>query len=110
MHLYPAASSGGMLMAGGDATTETFLLPLIIGISILAFILTTTLALSPTDQEMREEQQLQQRIEESLAAIRRNQGAGATPGLRVAAAPRPPASRALRPGDSADPLWPRQSG
>jgi NO-binding membrane sensor protein with MHYT domain len=109
MHMYPVAHASGILMSGGGATAETFLLPLIIGISILAFILTATLALSPTDQEMREEQQLQQRIEQSLAAIRRNQGAGATPGLAVPAQPRPPASRAgqsRRPGDSADPLWP----
>jgi NO-binding membrane sensor protein with MHYT domain len=109
MHMYPVAHASGILTSGGGATAETFLLPLIIGISILAFILTATLALSPTDQEMREEQQLQQRIEQSLAAIRRNQGAGATPGLAVPAQPRPPASRAgqsRRPGDSADPLWP----
>jgi len=108
MHLYPPASGHGMLMNGGGATAETFLLPLIIGISILAFILTATLALSPTDQEMREEQELQDRIEQALAAISRNQG-GVVSGLRTPVQPGQPVSRtvqARRQGDSAEPLWP----
>jgi hypothetical protein len=54
-----------MEMAGGGATAETFLLPLLIGISILAFIMTATLALSPTDEEIRAEAALLQRIEAS---------------------------------------------
>jgi NO-binding membrane sensor protein with MHYT domain len=110
MHLYPAGSGHGMLMAGGGATAETFLLPLIIGISILAFILTATLALSPTDQEMLDEQQLQQRIEQSLAAINRNHPAPITPGSQVPVQPPQPIRRGAQPrrqGDSAAPLWPR---
>ncbi len=110
MHLYPAGTGHGMLMAGGGATAETFLLPLIIGISVLAFILTATLALSPTDQEMREEQLLQQRIEQSLAAINRTYSSPVAPGLRLPVPPPPPVSRAAqarRQGDSAEPRWPR---
>src|SRR5215472_16238904 len=34
MHVYPPGTGHGMLMSGGGATAETFLLPLIIGISI----------------------------------------------------------------------------
>jgi hypothetical protein len=50
-------------MAGSGATAETFLLPLLIGISVLAFIMTATLALSPTDDEIRADAALLERIE-----------------------------------------------
>ena len=63
MHLFAPGAGGGMEMAGGGATAETFLLPLLIGISILAFIMTATLALSPTDAEIRADAALLQRIE-----------------------------------------------
>jgi NO-binding membrane sensor protein with MHYT domain len=63
MHLFAPGTGGGMAMAGGGATAETFLLPLLIGISILAFIMTATLALSPTDEEIRADAALLRRIE-----------------------------------------------
>jgi NO-binding membrane sensor protein with MHYT domain len=63
MHIFPPGKGGGMEMAGGGATAETFLLPLLIGISILAFIMTATLALSPTHEEIRADAALLQRIE-----------------------------------------------
>ena len=63
MHLFPPGAGVGMEMAGGGATAETFLLPLLIGISIVAFIMTATLALSPTDEEIRADAALLQRIE-----------------------------------------------
>jgi NO-binding membrane sensor protein with MHYT domain len=63
MHLFSPGGGAGMEMAGGGATAETFLLPLLIGISILAFIMTATLALSPTDEEIRADAALLQRIE-----------------------------------------------
>ena len=53
MHMYPAPQSGGMLMSGG--TAESLLLPLIVGIAVLAFGLTAVVALSPTDEEIRED-------------------------------------------------------
>jgi NO-binding membrane sensor protein with MHYT domain len=62
MHLFPPSRGAGMLMVGGGATAENFLLPLVIGISVLAFIMTATLALSPTDDEMREDAALMARI------------------------------------------------
>ncbi len=68
MRVHAAASGDGMLMTGGGATAENFLLPLVIGISVLAFILTATLALSPTDQEMRAEAELLDRIEQASAS------------------------------------------
>ncbi|MGO8887636.1 MAG: MHYT domain-containing protein [Streptosporangiaceae bacterium] len=60
MHMFPAPAGGGMLMGG--ATAETFLLPLILGISILNFILTATIVLSPNDDEIRAEAELMDRI------------------------------------------------
>ena len=52
-----------MNMAGGGATAESFLLPLVIGISILAFIMTAPIALSPSGDELREDAELMRRIE-----------------------------------------------
>lgn len=69
MRVYPASSGDGMLMTGGGATAENFLLPLVIGISVVAFILTATLALSPTEQEMRADQELLARIEQANAEV-----------------------------------------
>jgi NO-binding membrane sensor protein with MHYT domain len=69
MRVYPASSGDGMLMTGGGATAENFLLPLVIGISVIAFILTATLALSPTDQEMRADQELLARLEHANSEV-----------------------------------------
>jgi NO-binding membrane sensor protein with MHYT domain len=63
MHLFPPGTGGGMEMSGGGATAENFLLPLLVGISILAFIMTATLALSPDHEELRADAALMQRIE-----------------------------------------------
>ena len=63
LHMFPAGSGGGMNMAGGGATAVGFLLPLLIGISVLAFIMTATIALSPSDVELRADAALMQRIE-----------------------------------------------
>jgi hypothetical protein len=85
LHMWPESpGGGGMNMAGGGATAESFLLPLVIGISILAFIMTATIALSPSGDELREDAELMQRIE----AIR----AGSQP-----TAPMPPPSAKTRP-------------
>jgi Bacterial signalling protein N terminal repeat len=88
MHLYPPGV-GGMDMTGGGATAEGFLLPLLIGISILSFILTATLALSPSDAEMRADAALLERIE----LARENE-----PGQRIAGAPARPVPAQRLPG------------
>ena len=59
------------------ATAEGFLLPLILGISILAFVLTATLALSPTDEEIRADTELMTRIDQ--VAGQRPDGQAAAP-------------------------------
>jgi NO-binding membrane sensor protein with MHYT domain len=108
MRVYRPGAAGGMLMTGSGATAENFLLPLVIGISILAFILTATLALSPTDKEMQADEELLQRIERIRAGL---------PGLDGAAAPQqaaaPPgqaisrAAQARRQAEAGEPYSPR---
>jgi NO-binding membrane sensor protein with MHYT domain len=106
MRVYPASTGDGMLMTGGGATAENFLLPLVIGISVIAFILTATLALSPTDQEMRADQELLARIEQANSevlgpaqAILRQQASSQYPGKAVSRA-----VQARRQAESGDPF------
>jgi NO-binding membrane sensor protein with MHYT domain len=54
MRLYPAPPGGGTSMGGGD-TAASLLLPLIVGITVLAFGLAIVMALSPTAEEIRED-------------------------------------------------------
>jgi NO-binding membrane sensor protein with MHYT domain len=65
MRMYASSGPAGMVMGGGTggATAESFLLPLVIGISIVAFILTATIALSPSEDEIRGEAELMNRID-----------------------------------------------
>jgi NO-binding membrane sensor protein with MHYT domain len=64
MRMYAASGPAGMVMGGsGGATAESFLLPLILGISVVTFVLTATVALSPTDDEIRSETDLMARID-----------------------------------------------
>jgi NO-binding membrane sensor protein with MHYT domain len=67
MSVHAAAEAGtGMLMGG--ATAEGFLLPLIIGISVLSFALTATIVLSPNADEIRSDADLMERIGQARAA------------------------------------------
>jgi len=60
MRVYPAS---GTSMGMGGASASSFLLPLIIGVSVLTFVLTATIALSPTDEEISADAELMRRIE-----------------------------------------------
>ena len=60
MHIYRPT---GAPMAMGGASAESFLLPLVIGVSVITFLLTATLALSPTEDEMSAEAELMRRID-----------------------------------------------
>ena len=54
MRVFPAKGPSGMVMGGaGGATAESFLLPLILGITVISFVLTATIALSPSAEEIR---------------------------------------------------------
>ena len=59
LHIYPAPSMGT-----GGASALDFVLPLIIGVSLLTFVLTVTIALAPTDTELNAEQELMARIKQ----------------------------------------------
>ena len=53
----------GSPMAMGGAEASAFLLPLIVGVSVTTFVLTASIALSPTAAEITEEAELMRRIE-----------------------------------------------
>jgi NO-binding membrane sensor protein with MHYT domain len=61
MHVY--AGTGAMSMSGVSA--EGFLLPLLLGVSILTFLMTLVISLSPTEEEIHEEASLRERIRAS---------------------------------------------
>lgn len=62
------AVAAGQSMPMGGATAEGFLLPLIIGISVLSFALTATIALSPSEAELRHDADLMERIAAARSA------------------------------------------
>jgi NO-binding membrane sensor protein with MHYT domain len=61
LHVF-SAPGGGMLSMGGGVGATSFLLPLILGISILTFLVTAIVTLAPTPEEIREDAALMQRI------------------------------------------------
>ena len=61
LHGYPAPG-GGMLAMGAGASATAFLLPLILGISIVTFLVTAIVTMAPTAEEMREDAALMERI------------------------------------------------
>jgi NO-binding membrane sensor protein with MHYT domain len=61
LHIFPAID-GGMASMGGGVSGTTLLIPLILGISILAFLVTIIVSLAPSEAEVREEAELMDRI------------------------------------------------
>jgi len=55
MHVYGTQNPGMLASMSGGVSAQVFLLPLIVGISLLAFALTVVISLSPTETEMRED-------------------------------------------------------
>ncbi len=55
MHVYATRSPGMLAAMSGGVSAQAFLVPLIVGISLLAFALTVIISLSPTEAEMRED-------------------------------------------------------
>jgi NO-binding membrane sensor protein with MHYT domain len=80
MRMYASPGPAGMVMGGtGGATAESFLLPLILGISIVTFVLTATISLSPTDDEIRSESELMERIDKLRSQARLADQPGSRP-------------------------------
>jgi NO-binding membrane sensor protein with MHYT domain len=83
----------GSMPAMGGSTAVSFLFPLVLGISLFTFVLTVTIGLSPTEDEIHAAAALQQRMTE-FARRPQVAGVGATaspPGGPAAARPRPAA-------------------
>jgi NO-binding membrane sensor protein with MHYT domain len=70
----------GPVMAATGATAEGFLLPLIIGIGVVSIIMTGVLVFSPTESEIREDQELMQRINEATSRLASAPSLPTTPG------------------------------
>jgi NO-binding membrane sensor protein with MHYT domain len=90
----------GSMPSMGGSTAVSFLLPLLLGVSLLTFVLTLTITLSPTEEEIHADAALQYRIETEFS-----------PGLRVHGAPAPDAAAphpaAPRPDAQRRPAAPR---
>ena len=64
MQVFRSAGPAGMIMGGAaGATAESFLLPLIIGITVISFALTATMALSASADELSYNAALMDRIQ-----------------------------------------------
>jgi NO-binding membrane sensor protein with MHYT domain len=61
LHVFSAPGKGMLGMGGGVGATS-FLLPLILGISVLTFLVTAVVTLAPTPEEIREDAALMERI------------------------------------------------
>ena len=88
--------SRGTMSSMAGSTAVSFLVPLLLGISLVTFVLTLTISLSPTEEEINADAVLQRRIETEFSSGMRvgAQGPGApAPGCaQRPAAPRPAAS------------------
>jgi NO-binding membrane sensor protein with MHYT domain len=84
MRMYPSNGPSGMVMgSSGGATAESFLLPLIIGIAVISFVMTATITLSPTADEIRYDHALLQHLQgiqsQGPAAVASPAGQAAVP-------------------------------
>ncbi len=57
------AGAMGMNMSGGGASPVAFLFPLVLGISVLTVIMTLTITMSPSEEEIREDIAMRERME-----------------------------------------------
>jgi NO-binding membrane sensor protein with MHYT domain len=62
--------SPGPMSAMGGSTAASFLVPLLLGISLVTFVLTIIISLSPTEDEIKADALLQQRMDTEFSADR----------------------------------------
>jgi NO-binding membrane sensor protein with MHYT domain len=63
VHMSPASGPAGLIVGGaGGATASSFLLPVILSLSVVAFLICAAIALSPTEDAMRYDAALLDRI------------------------------------------------
>ena len=89
--------SRGAMSSMAGSTAVSFLVPLLLGISLVTFVLTLTVSLSPTEEEINADAVLQRRIETEFSSGMRvgapgAPGAAQRPATARPAAPRPAAS------------------
>ena len=77
----------GMAAMGGGASAEAFLLPLILGITVLTFLVTAIVTLAPTEAELREDAALMERIAELSQGLERRSSLPDGRGRRAAGRP-----------------------
>jgi NO-binding membrane sensor protein with MHYT domain len=68
MHVYATPSRGMAAAMTGGVSAQALLIPLIVGISLVAFALTVIISLSPTEAEMQEDTALMASLAAQLAA------------------------------------------
>jgi hypothetical protein len=88
--------SHGTMSPMAGSTAASFLVPLLLGISLVTFVLTLTISLSPTEEEINADAVLQRRIDTEFAPGMRVGGQGPA-GPAPAAAQRPAAARPAAP-------------
>jgi NO-binding membrane sensor protein with MHYT domain len=88
--------SHGTMSSMAGSTAASFLVPLLLGISLVTFVLTLTISLSPTEEEINADAVLQRRIDTEFAPGMRVIGQGPA-GPAPAAAQRPAAARPAAP-------------
>jgi NO-binding membrane sensor protein with MHYT domain len=90
----------GSMPTMGGSTGVSFLFPVVLGISLFTFILTLTIGLSPTEDEIHAAAALQQRIETQFASRPQMAGRSATVSSSggLAASPPPATPSAFTPG------------
>jgi NO-binding membrane sensor protein with MHYT domain len=67
LHVHPGTAAGGPAGMPGGASAGAFLVPLIFGISILTMFVTAAISLSPTEAELRKENEFIERIASSYS-------------------------------------------
>ena len=87
--------SPGTMSSMAGSTAVSFLVPLLLGISLVTFVLTLTISLAPTEEEINADAVLQRRIETEFASGMRVGGQG--PGAPAAAAAQRPVARPAAP-------------
>jgi len=101
MHYTGMAAMGvskGSMSAMSGSTPVSFLVPLLVGISLLTFVMTLVISLSPTEDEIIEDARLQHRMEAEFPA------SGVVGPERQ---PRPPAPQTPAPSNMFTPRTPR---
>jgi hypothetical protein len=85
----------GSMPSMSGSTASSFLVPLLLGVSLVTFVLTLTISLSPTEDEIHADAVLQRRLDNEFSSDMRVNGQGG--GAPRAAAQRPAAARPAAP-------------